>query len=117
MTRTVSASDAIGAFVVKRLPRRLLLAVIRAYQRWISPGLPRRCKYHPTCSDYAVQAVTELGAVRGTIVAGWRVLRCNPLSDGGIDDLADRRLFRARDAAGRGASADAASTKLAGAGR
>jgi len=102
---------------VKRLPRRLLLAAIRAYQRWISPGLPRRCKYHPTCSDYAVDAITELGAVRGAIVAGWRVLRCNPLSDGGIDDLADRRLFRARDAGDRRAAADPAPTKLAGAGR
>jgi putative membrane protein insertion efficiency factor len=74
--------------------KRVLLALIRAYQRWISPAFPRRCKYHPTCSDYAVQAVRELGPVRGTIVAGWRLLRCNPFSDGGIDDLADRRLFR-----------------------
>ena len=82
---------------MKRLPSRLILALIRAYQRWISPGRPRRCKYHPTCSDYAVQAVTELGALRGSIVAGWRLLRCNPLSDGGIDDLADRRLFRDRE--------------------
>jgi len=79
---------------VKRLPARLLLAIVGAYQRWVSPAFPRRCKYHPTCSDYAVQAVRELGVVRGTLVAGWRVLRCNPLSDGGIDDLCDRRLFR-----------------------
>lgn len=79
---------------MKRLPGRLLLALIAVYQRWVSPVLPRRCKYHPTCSDYAVQAVRELGAVRGSIVAGWRLLRCNPLSDGGIDDLPERRLFR-----------------------
>jgi len=78
--------------------KRLILALIRAYQRWLSPAFPRRCKYHPTCSDYAVQAVRELGPVRGSIVAGWRLLRCNPLSEGGIDDLGDRRLFRgARD--------------------
>ena len=102
---------------MKRLPRRLLLAVIRAYQRWISPGLPRRCKYHPTCSDYAVQAITELGAVRGSIVAGWRVLRCNPLSDGGIDDLADRRLFRDRHASEHHRAADQRPSTLAGAGR
>jgi uncharacterized protein len=113
----VSAGDGIGAFVVKRLPRRLLLAVIRAYQRWISPGLPRRCKYHPTCSDYAVQAITELGAVRGSIVAGWRILRCNPLSDGGIDDLADRRLFRGAGAGDERSANDATPRTLAGAGR
>jgi len=79
---------------VKRLPSRALLALIRLYQRWVSPAFPRRCKYHPTCSAYAGQAVRELGPLRGSIVAGWRLLRCNPLSDGGIDDLGDRRLFR-----------------------
>jgi putative membrane protein insertion efficiency factor len=113
----VSGRDAGGAFVVKRLPRRLLLTVIHAYQRWISPGLPRRCKYHPTCSDYAVQAITELGAFRGSIVAGWRVLRCNPLSDGGIDDLADRRLFRAGDGGDERGASGATPRTLAGAGR
>jgi putative membrane protein insertion efficiency factor len=77
--------------------KRLLLWLIAAYQRWISPALPQRCKYYPTCSNYAVQAVRELGPVRGSIVAGWRLLRCNPLSDGGIDDLADRKLFRDHD--------------------
>jgi putative membrane protein insertion efficiency factor len=74
--------------------KRFLLAVIGAYQRWISPAFPRRCKYEPTCSRYAAEAVRELGPLRGSIVAGWRLLRCNPLSDGGIDDLADRSLFR-----------------------
>jgi putative membrane protein insertion efficiency factor len=77
--------------------KRFVLWLIAAYQRWISPALPQRCKYYPTCSNYAVQAVRELGPVRGSIVAGWRVLRCNPLSDGGIDDLADRKLFRDHD--------------------
>ena len=74
--------------------RRLVLAPIVAYQRVISPALPRRCKYEPTCSAYAVQAIRELGPFRGSVVAGWRLLRCNPLSDGGIDDLEDRTLFR-----------------------
>ncbi|MSO41350.1 MAG: membrane protein insertion efficiency factor YidD [Solirubrobacterales bacterium] len=72
----------------------VLAAMISAYRRWISPLFPRRCKYEPTCSAYAAEAVAELGALRGSIVAAWRLLRCNPLSDGGIDDLADRRLFR-----------------------
>jgi uncharacterized protein len=84
---------------VKRSLTRLLLAVIGAYQRWVSPAFPRRCKYHPTCSAYAAQAVRELGPFRGAIVAAWRLLRCNPLSDGGIDDLEDRRLFRDRSTA------------------
>ncbi len=76
--------------------KRLVLALITAYQRWISPAFPRRCKYEPTCSDYAAQAVRELGPVRGGIVGAWRLLRCNPFSDGGIDDLCDRSLFRDR---------------------
>ncbi len=70
------------------------LAPIRFYQRFISPGLPRRCKYEPTCSAYAVQAIRELGVIRGAILAAWRLVRCNPFSHGGIDDLCDRRLFR-----------------------
>jgi hypothetical protein len=83
---------------VKRAVSSALLALIRAYQRWISPAFPRRCKYEPTCSAYAAQAVRELGPLRGSIVAGWRLLRCNPLSDGGIDDLCDRSLFKDRGA-------------------
>jgi len=81
---------------VKRPVRGLLLALIAGYQRWISPAFPRRCRYEPTCSAYTAQAIRELGPARGLIVGGWRLLRCNPLSDGGIDDLADRRLFRRR---------------------
>jgi putative membrane protein insertion efficiency factor len=79
---------------VKRFPSRVLLALVRAYQRWISPAFPRRCKYEPTCSAYAAEAIRELGPVRGTILAGWRLLRCNPFSRGGIDDVSDRTLFR-----------------------
>lgn len=80
---------------MKRPVSAVMLALIGAYQRWISPALPQRCKYYPTCSAYSAQAIRELGPVRGSIVSGWRLLRCNPLSDGGIDELEDRRLFRA----------------------
>lgn len=73
-----------------------MLAPIRLYQRLLSPLLPQRCKYHPTCSEYAVQAVRAHGPVRGLVLAGWRLLRCNPLSDGGIDQVEDQSLFRAR---------------------
>jgi putative membrane protein insertion efficiency factor len=79
---------------VKRLVSAVILALIGAYQRWISPGLPARCKYYPTCSAYSAQAIRNLGPVRGSIVAGWRILRCNPLSNGGIDEFEDRRLFQ-----------------------
>jgi putative membrane protein insertion efficiency factor len=79
---------------VKRLITALLIAPIRAYQRWISPAFAPRCRYYPTCSAYTVQAIRELGPIRGTILAGWRLLRCNPLSAGGVDEISDRRLFR-----------------------
>ena len=79
---------------MKRLLSALLIAPIRLYQRWISPGLAPRCRYYPTCSAYAVEAIRELGPVRGLILAGWRLLRCNPFSHGGVDELSDRRLFR-----------------------
>jgi uncharacterized protein len=79
---------------VKRPISALLLAPIHFYQRWISPGIAPRCRYYPTCSDYAVQAIRELGPIRGLILAAWRLLRCNPFSHGGIDELSDRRLFR-----------------------
>jgi uncharacterized protein len=78
---------------VKRMLTELFLAPLRAYRRWISPLFPRRCKYYPTCSQYAEQAIRELGIVRGTIVGGWRLLRCNPLSHGGYDPLEARSLF------------------------
>jgi len=79
---------------VKRWLTAVLTAPIRAYQRWISPAMAPRCRYYPTCSAYAVQAIRELGPIRGLILAAWRLLRCNPLSHGGIDELSDRRLFR-----------------------
>jgi len=75
----------------------LFLAPIRLYQRFISPALPRRCKYEPTCSAYAVDAVRELGVIRGSILAAWRLLRCNPWSHGGWDPVSDRTLFPPHD--------------------
>ena len=80
----------------RRMPAVLALAPIRLYRRFVSPALPRRCRYEPTCSAYAIDAITELGAVRGAIVAAWRVLRCNPWSQGGWDPVAERTLFRDR---------------------
>jgi putative membrane protein insertion efficiency factor len=82
---------------VKRILAAPLLLLIRLYQRIVSPLFPRRCRYEPTCSAYATQAVRELGVARGSIVAGWRLLRCNPFSNGGLDPLSERRLFRGDD--------------------
>jgi uncharacterized protein len=76
--------------------RGLLVAPIRFYQRAISPGLPARCKYHPSCSQYAVDAVRRYGVLRGVVLAGWRLLRCNPWSHGGVDFVEDQTLFRKR---------------------
>jgi putative membrane protein insertion efficiency factor len=79
---------------VKRLLAAILIAPIRAYQRWVSPAFAPRCRYYPTCSAYAIEAIRELGPIRGSILAGWRLLRCNPFSHGGMDELSDRPLFR-----------------------
>lgn len=79
---------------VSRFTVALVLAPVRFYRRWVSPALPARCKYHPSCSAYAVEAIRELGPARGTLVAAWRLARCNPWSNGGYDPLSSRRLFR-----------------------
>ena len=67
---------------------------IQLYRRVVSPALPRRCKYHPTCSEYAVQAIGRYGILKGTILASWRLLRCNPFSHGGYDPVSAQTLFR-----------------------
>jgi uncharacterized protein len=82
---------------ISRGASALLLAPVRIYRRWVTPALPARCKYHPSCSAYAVQAVRELGPAKGTIVAAWRLARCNPWSNGGYDPLENRTLFKPAD--------------------
>ena len=76
--------------------RAVFLGPIRLYQRVLSPALPSRCKYHPTCSQYAVEAIRRYGVLRGLVLAGWRLLRCNPWSHGGVDFVEDQTLFRTR---------------------
>ena len=66
---------------------RLLLALIRLYQRLLSPLLGSRCRFHPNCSEYARVAVARFGATRGGTLAVWRILRCQPFSEGGIDEV------------------------------
>jgi putative membrane protein insertion efficiency factor len=67
--------------------------LIRGYQLLVSPLIGPRCKYHPTCSQYALDALREFGLFRGLVLAGWRLLRCNPWSMGGVDHACDQRLF------------------------
>ena len=75
------------------------IAAVQAWRHTFGLLTPAgTCKYHPTCSEYALQAFRELGLVRGAMVAGWRLLRCNPWSHGGVDHVAERSLFRPRHA-------------------
>lgn len=76
--------------------RAVAVAPIVAYRRLISPLLPRRCRYEPTCSAYAEQSIRQFGILRGLVLAGWRLLRCNPFSHGGLDPVEAQRLFRPR---------------------
>lgn len=76
---------------MSRVLSNVLVAFIRFYQRFISPLIPPRCKYYPSCSAYAVEAIRVHGPWRGLALAGWRLLRCNPLSDGGLDPVPPKR--------------------------
>jgi putative membrane protein insertion efficiency factor len=68
-------------------PRYLGLGLIRLYQLTISPLLGPRCKYYPSCSHYGFTAVERHGLLKGSVLTGWRILRCNPWSYGGVDDV------------------------------
>jgi len=82
-----------AAHRASRVARAIVSAPIVAYQKVISPALPRRCKYEPTCSRYALEAIRSFGILRGTVLAVWRVLRCNPWSCGGYDPVEAQRVF------------------------
>jgi uncharacterized protein len=72
---------------VKDLPRQLLATLIRGYQRFLSPALPPSCRFHPSCSQYALDAVTRHGALKGTWLAARRLARCHPFNPGGFDPV------------------------------
>ena len=80
-----------------RAARAAVTAPIVLYARVVSPAIPRRCKYEPTCSRYAVEAIREYGILKGLVLAGWRLLRCNPWSYGGYDPVHAQRVFRTAD--------------------
>lgn len=70
-------------------PARLLLIALRGYQAFLSPLMPSGCKFHPSCSRYAAEAVARYGARRGAWLAARRLLRCRPFSPGGYDPVPD----------------------------
>jgi uncharacterized protein len=74
--------------------KRLLIAAVAGYRRWVSPRLRRRCRYEPTCSAYAAESIRRYGALRGLLLGSWRLLRCNPFSHGGFDPVPDRFTLR-----------------------
>ena len=76
--------------------RHVVALPVHAYRALVSPLLGQRCKYHPSCSQYALDALREFGILRGVALACWRLLRCNPWSRGGVDHARDQTLFRAR---------------------
>jgi putative membrane protein insertion efficiency factor len=72
----------------RRSPVALLeMTLIRGYRRWISPALPPACRFHPSCSEYALEAIARYGAVRGSWLAARRLVRCHPFNPGGYDPV------------------------------
>ena len=79
-----------------RLPTYAVVGLVLAYRYTLGTLFPASCKYHPSCSRYGVEALKQYGLVRGSILTGWRLLRCNPWSRGGVDHVHDQTLFRSR---------------------
>lgn len=69
------------------MAKKILLALIRFYRKYLSPLKTTKCPYYPTCSTYGLQAVEKYGALKGGLLAAWRILRCNPFSKGGYDPV------------------------------
>lgn len=73
---------------------RLLLFLLSLYKRWLSPLLGANCRFHPSCSDYTRIAIARFGPLKGTVLGGWRILRCQPLCEGGHDPVPDQFVLR-----------------------
>lgn len=87
-----------GRELMRALPTAVLVGAIRVYQAVVSPWTGPTCKYYPSCSHYAVVAIRRHGPLRGTGMALWRILRCNPWSLGGVDDVPPAREHEHRGA-------------------
>jgi putative membrane protein insertion efficiency factor len=75
---------------VALLPRNCAVVILRGYRAGISPLYGDVCRYYPSCSRYTLEAIQEYGVIRGTALGAWRILRCNPWSKGGVDDVPHR---------------------------
>ncbi len=76
-----------SALLLSRLPRLVLILVVYTYRVTLGPLLGGRCRFLPTCSEYAIEALRKHGAIRGSLLAAWRLLRCHPFSRGGHDPV------------------------------
>lgn len=79
---------------LQRGMRKVFIAPIRFYKRYISPALPASCRYYPTCSSYMMEAIEKRGVIVGLGLGIWRILRCNPWSRGGYDPVPMSRKQR-----------------------
>lgn len=69
--------------------KKIFIFLIKVYQKYLSPLKSTKCPYYPNCSQYGLEAIQKFGPLRGSILAVWRILRCNPFSKGGIDPVPD----------------------------
>ena len=76
-----------AAWVAGAPVRAMEVAIIRVYRATLSGWLGGQCRFYPTCSHYAEDAIQQRGAIRGSVMAAWRILRCNPFGEGGIDHV------------------------------
>lgn len=74
--------------------KRALVRIIGAYKRWLSPGMPAACRYTPTCSEYAMEAIERHGSMAGGALAIGRLLRCHPFVEGGLDPVPEQTIFK-----------------------
>ena len=74
--------------------RQLLILGVRGYKKFISPGLPSSCRYYPSCSTYAVQSLQRHGVFKGLVLASWRILKCNPFTEGGVNPIPEKGKWR-----------------------
>ena len=77
--------------------KKILKFFIKLYRKFISPILPDSCRFTPSCSQYAIEAIDKFGAIRGTILASYRILRCNPFCRGGYDPVPDKFTFKRQE--------------------
>ena len=88
-----------GVTRLLHLPRAALIGLVRGYRLLLSPWVGQSCRFTPTCSAYAIEALQRHGAVVGTGLAGWRILRCNPWCHGGCDEVPDNMPWNRAKAA------------------